>query len=161
MVKKHVRSKPGLFGMTYYYDEKGKPLGKSRPGLIKGTRVYTDQNGRPTGKSRPGFLADEVFVNNDHEYITSCNNFLGKTHFKHGKPVGHSKPGLFGSSYTSFDIEDEVNTLEEFVDEMYELYEKEDTYVEHAPQKSTRVIFILLLFVICAIGICVYSAVSK
>lgn len=55
MARKYVKSRPGLFGMVYYYDENGRSIGKSRPGLIEGTRVYTDQNGRYAGKSRPGF----------------------------------------------------------------------------------------------------------
>ena len=63
MARKYVKRRPGLFGMVYYYDENGNPVGKSRPGLIEGTRVYTDQNGGYTGKSRPGFLAKSVFTN--------------------------------------------------------------------------------------------------
>ena len=39
MARKYVKSRPGLFGMVYYYDDNGKPIGKSRPGLIEGTRV--------------------------------------------------------------------------------------------------------------------------
>ena len=61
MGKRRIKSRPGLFGMVYYYDENGNPIGKSRPGLIDGTRVYMDQNGRYAGKSRPGFLAKEVW----------------------------------------------------------------------------------------------------
>lgn len=57
MARKYVKSRPGLIGMVYYYDENGKPIVKSRPGLIEGIRVYTDQNGRYAGKSRPGFLS--------------------------------------------------------------------------------------------------------
>ena len=108
MARKYVKSRPGLFGMVYYYDENGKPIGKSRPGLIEGTRVYTDQNGRYAGKSRPGFLSKEVYTDADHNYITSYGAPLGDIHFKNGTPIGRSRLGLFGSSHPSLEIEDEI-----------------------------------------------------
>ena len=115
MARKHIKSRPGLFGMVYYYDENGKPIGKSRPGLIEGTRVYTDPNGSYKGKSRPGLFSKEVYKDVDDNYITSYDTPFGDIHFKNDTPIGHSRPGLFGSSYTSLDIEDEF-----YEDEFYE-----------------------------------------
>ena len=54
MAKKIV-SKPGLFGTTVHYDERGKVVGKSSPGMF-GSTVHYDANGKIVGKSSPGFL---------------------------------------------------------------------------------------------------------
>ena len=78
MGRKHVKSRPGLFGTVYYYDEHGNPIGKSRPGLLEGTRVYTGENGRYAGKSRPGFFAKEVFTDTDNNHITSYDSLCGE-----------------------------------------------------------------------------------
>ena len=107
MAKKRIKSRPGLFGVVYYYDENGKPIGKSRPGLIEGTRVYTDQNGGYAGRSRPGFLSKEVFTDADHDHITSYDSICGEVHFKDGAPIGYTNPGILGTSYTSLEIQDE------------------------------------------------------
>ena len=109
MAKKRIKSRPGLFGMTYYYDENGKQIGKSRPGLLVGTRVYTDQNGNYAGWSRPGFLAKEVFIGADHEHVTTYDSFFGEVHFKHGRPIGKTRPGFFDQAYTSLDLDEETD----------------------------------------------------
>ena len=138
MGKRRIKSRPGLFGMVYYYDENGNPIGKSRPGLIDGTRVYMDQNGRYAGKSRPGFLAKEVFTDTDNNHITSYDSLFGEVHYKNGKPIGHSRPGFFDSEYTTLEeedecyeedlLEDEFYEEEDLLDEEYD--DDEDEYVE-------------------------------
>ena len=107
MAKKQIKSRPGLFGTTNYYDENGKFIGKSRPGLFGGTKIFTDANGAYAGKSRPGLFADEVFTDEDHNRITSYQGFFGKVHYKNGARAGHSRPGLFGSVHTTIDTDDE------------------------------------------------------
>lgn len=171
MAKKYVKSRPGLFGMVYYYDENGKPIGKSRPGLIEGTRVYTDQNGNYAGKSRPGFLSKEVYKDADHNYVTSYGAPFGDIHFKNGTPIGHSSPGLFGDSYTSLEIEDELyedetDYLEEdFIEEPYKKYEFED-YEEYTLQTTSctareKLKPIVLFLVICAAIVCLYAIIKQ
>lgn len=176
MARKYVKSRPGLFGMVYYYDENGKPIGKSRPGLIEGTRVYTDQNGSYTGKSRPGFLSKEVYKDSDHNYITSYGAPFGDVHFKNGTPIGRSRPGLFGSSYTSLEIEDETcedafyedetDSIErDFAEEPYEEYVDED-YEEYTPQTTSCTVgkkpkSLVLFLVICAVIVCICAIIKR
>ena len=176
MARKYVKSRPGLFGMVYYYDENGKPIGKSRPGLIEGTRVYTDQNDRYAGKSRPGFLSKEIYKDADHNYITSYGAPLGDIHFKKGTPIGRSRPGLFGYFHTSLEIEDEIceddfyedetDFMEEdFAEEPYEESEDED-YEEYLPQTTSSTVgeklkSLFLFLVICAVFICIYAITRR
>ena len=120
MAKKRITSKPGLFGVIYYYDEDGKLIAKSRPGLIKGTRVYTDPNGKQIGKSRPGVLSEEVFVDCDKNVITSYNDIFGSFYMQNGKSIGRTKPGVFGSSHTSLETDDEFCEDESYEDESYD-----------------------------------------
>ena len=170
MAKKRITSRPGLFGTVYYYDENGRPVGKSRPGLLEGTRVYTDQNGRYAGKSRPGFLAKEVFTDTEHNHITSYDSLLGEVHFKNGTPVGHTRPGFFDSAYTTLDEEEEIVEEEYCEDELYiedeellDAYEDEDVeeaeYEKYSPEVSQyTVVRNLQLFVLCLV-ICMVIAV--
>ena len=170
MGKKRITSRPGLFGTVYYYDENGRPVGKSRPGLLEGTRVYTDQNGRYAGKSRPGFLAKEVFTDTEHNHITSYDSLLGEVHFKNGTPVGHTRPGFFDSAYTTLDEAEEIVEDEYYEDELYiedeellDAYEDEDVeeaeYEEYSPEVSQHtVVRNLQLFVLCLV-ICMVIAV--
>lgn len=176
MARKYIKSRPGLFGMAYYYDENGKSIGKSRPGLIEGTRVYTDQNGRYAGKSRSGLLSKEVYTDADHNYITSYGSPLGDIHSQNGTPIGRSRPGTFGFSHTSLEIEDEIceNEFyedeadfieEDFVEAPYEESEDED-YEEYLPQTTSstvgeKVKLFLLFLVICAVFICIYSITKR
>lgn len=176
MGKKYVKSKPGLFGMIYYYDENGKPIGKSRPGLIEGTRVYTDQNGRYAGKSRPGFLSKEVFKDTDHDYITSYDSLSGENHFKNGTPIGHSRPDWFGSSHTSLEIEDETyedtfyedetdNVEEDLAEEPFEECEDEE-YEEYTPQPTSymfgkKLRSVVLFLVICVVIGCICAIIKR
>ena len=129
MAKRRIKSRPGLFGMVYYYDENGNPIGKSRPGLIDGTKVYMDQNGRYAGKSRPGFFAKEVFTDTENNHITSYDSLFGEVHFKNGTPIGRSRPGFFDSEYTTLEEEDEV--VEEFFED--DAYYDEDGYKVEDP----------------------------
>ena len=177
MARKRIKSRPGLFGTVYYYDENGNPIGKSRPGLIEGTRVYTDQNGKYAGKSRPGFLSKEVFTDTDGNFITSYDDLYGKVHFKNGTPVGHTRPGLFNSEYTTLDSEDEdpdeayfkEDYREEDLAEKLEEYEDTDTdvadYEEQYNSKTSQYtvvnnlqLFVLCL-VICMVIACIYAIV--
>ena len=131
-----------------HYDENGNPIGKSRPGLIDGTRVYMDQNGRYAGKSRPGFLAKEVFTDTEHNYITSYDSLLGEVHFKNGVPVGHTRPGFLDSAYTTLEEEDAYYAEDIFEDEFYEdedLLEEEYDGDEEYDEEETEEILGLIL----------------
>lgn len=120
MAKKRITSKPGLFGIINNYDEDGKLIAKSRPGLIKGTRVYTDPNGKQIAKSRPGVLCEEVFVDCDKNVITSYNDIFGSFYMQNGKSIGRTKPWVFGSSHTSLETDDELCDDEFYDDESYD-----------------------------------------
>ena len=78
MARKRIKSRPGLFGVTYYYDENGKQIGKSRPGLFGGTQVYYDEKGNRTGYSRPGIFAKRVYTDTNNERITSYDSLFSE-----------------------------------------------------------------------------------
>ena len=42
---KKVTSRPGLFGSTIHYDERGRKIGESRPGFF-GDTVHYDAKGK-------------------------------------------------------------------------------------------------------------------
>ena len=161
MAKKRITSRPGLFGTVYYYDESGNPVGKSRPGLQKGTRIYTDRNGRYTGKSRPGFLAKEVFTDTEHNQITSYDSLLGEVHFKSGAPVGHTAPGFFDSAYTTLDEEEEFVEGTQPLGDDCEAEEAEDvTCEEYSPDVTQHTIVRnLQLFALCLVICMVLAAI--
>ena len=177
MARKRVKSRPGLFGTVYYYDENGNPIGKSRPGLIEGTRVYTDQNGKYAGKSRPGFLSKEVFTDTDGNSIASYDGLFGEVHFESGTPVGHTRPGFFDSEYTTLEAEDEdpneayfeEDYLEEDLVEELEEYEDTDADVadyeeQYNPKTSQYTVvknlqLFVLCLVICMVIACIYAIV--
>ena len=168
MARRHIKSRPGLFGTVYYYDENGNPIGKSRPGLLEGTRVYTDQNGRYAGKSRPGFLAKEVFTDTEHNHITAYDSLCGEVHFKNGVPVGHSRPGFFDTEYTTLETEDESYEGEAYAEDLIDYvedvraeekdYTEDDTRVSQYTVVKNLQLFVLCL-VICMIIACVYAIV--
>lgn len=160
MARRNIINRPGLFGTTYYYDEDGKPIGKSRPGLFAGTRVYTGQNGRYAGKSRPGFLAKEVFTDTDHNYIASYDSFYGEVHFKNGVPIGHTKPGVFDSAYTTCELEDDCS--EEYCKDSFA--ECAEDHGEYNPEVFQRTVvrnlqLFLLCLVICIVIFGVYAII--
>lgn len=62
MAKSRITGRRGFLGRVYYYDERGRYVGKSCPGLIEGTRVFSDENGRYAGTSRPGFFGSSHTV---------------------------------------------------------------------------------------------------
>ena len=176
MARKRITSRPGLFGTVYYYDENGKPVGKSRPGLLEGTRVYTDQNGKYAGKSRPGFLAKEVFTDADHNHITSYEGLCGDIHVQNGVPIGHTRPGFFCLEHTTLEAEDELPEeeyyeedyfVENITEEWHEIEDDdlcEDDYEEHTPQVSQYTVvknlqLFVLCLVICAVIACIYAIV--
>ena len=156
-----------MFGTCYHYDEKGNLVGKSRPGLMKGTRVYTDQNGKYIGKSHQGFLVKEVFTDADYNHITSVEGLIGDIHLRSGVPIGHTRPG-FGLRQTTLEWEelpedgemaDDVFCGDDYADDY------EDDYEDDTPAASQReVVKNLLLFVlclvICAVIFCVCAIVQ-
>lgn len=108
MAKKRITSRPGLFGMTYHYDENGKCIGKSRPGLLNGTKVYFDEKGQKVGTGRPDFPAKEVHHDKKSKrYISSYPDLTGSFHRSNGCTVGKTRMGFLGRSYTTVEIEDE------------------------------------------------------
>ena len=153
MGRRRVKSRPGLFGTVYYYDEHGNPIGKSRPGLLEGTRVYTDENGRYAGKSRPGFLAKEVFTDTEHNHITSYDSLCGEVHFKNGVPVGRTRPGFFDSAYTALEAEDEGNEAEVYASEEKEREEHDPKASQYAVMRN------LQLFILCLISCVVIACI--
>lgn len=172
MGRKHVKSRQGLFGTVYYYDEHGNPIGKSRPGLLEGTRVYTDENGRYAGKSRPGFFAKEVFTDTDNNHITSYDSLCGEVHFKNGMYAGHTRPGFFDSAYTTLEVDDEISDEELYEDNFLEddLGEDQEDYEDvadcegYSPKTSQYTVvknlqMFVLCLVICMIIACVYAIV--
>ena len=176
MARKWIKSRPGLFGMVYYYDENGNPIGKSRPGLVEGTRVHTDSNGRYAGKSRTGFFAKEVFTGTEHNHITSYDSLFGEVHFKNGRPVGRTRPGFLCSACTELELEDEIHEegyyeedyYEDDWQEEYEDYEDVDTdvtdYEEYTLEMSQYIVvknlqLFVLCLVMCIIIACVYAII--
>lgn len=176
MGRKSIKSRPGLFGYTNYYDEKGRCVGKSRPGAF-GTTVYFDEKGRLVGKSHKGFLVKEVYHDVDHKrYITTYDGIIGESHYENGVPIGHTRPGFFGSEYTTLETEDEIQEeeylaedfqedQEDFDDCEYEDLETEaEDYEEYTPYPSQHTIvrnlqLFVLCLVICAVIACIYAIV--
>lgn len=144
MARKRIKSRPGLFGTVYYYDENGDCIGKSRPGLLDGSRVYTDQNGRYAGKSRTGIFAKEVFTDTERNRVTSYDSLFGEVHFQNGVPAGNTKPGFFGCEHTELETGDDFS--EDYDDTVYE---DDAVDCEEHNNKSFGWIFVLFL-VICA-----------
>lgn len=94
-----MTSRPGLFGETNYYDERGRKVGESRPGLFGGTNYY-DESGRKVGNSSPGLFGGNTFYNdNGHKAGSSYTGLFGGTMYydEHGHKVAESTPGLFGN----------------------------------------------------------------
>ena len=121
MVMRHITSKPGLFGMTYHY-ENGKYIGKSRLGLLGNRKIHYDADGRQIGTSRPGALAEEVHYDQKNKrFISTYEGLTGKIHMSNERPVGKTTPGILGTSYSSIesdypeadDLQDEVIDIEE------------------------------------------------
>ena len=160
MAKRRITSRPGLFGAVYYYDDNGKPVGKSRPGLLSGTRIYTDQNGQHAGKSRSGFLAKEVFTDTDHNHITSYEGFCGDAHLKDGVPIGYTRPGFFGLSHTVLKAApvfvDEDHIEENLLDVSSEVDVIDEE--ENAPEMNQKhVVKNVLLLLLCVLAFVVIS----
>ena len=129
MAKRRITSKPGLFGMTYHY-ENGKYVGKSRPGLLGDRKIHYNAEGRQIGTSRPGALFGEVHYDAENKrYISSYQGLTGTIHTSNGRPVGKTVHGFFGTSYSS--VEDtELNEITE--DEHLTNYEDETADVDTA-----------------------------
>lgn len=126
MAKKRITSRPGLFGMVYHYDESGKIIGKTRPGLFGDRKIHFDAAGHQIGTSRPGLWAKEVrYDKRTKSHISSYDTFFGEVHRSNGRTVGKTVPGLFDTEYSS--LEDEVVSL--YDDQSCEEYFwDEDTY---------------------------------
>lgn len=129
MAKRRITSKPGLFGMTYHY-ENGKYVGKSRPGLLGNRKIHYNAEGRQIGTSRPGALSDEVHYDAENKrYISSYQGLTGTIHRSNGRSVGKTVHGVFGTSYSS--VEDtELDEITE--DELLTDYEDETADVDTA-----------------------------
>ena len=172
MTRKRIKSRPGLFGYTNYYDERGRCVGKSRPGAF-GTTVYFDEKGRLVGKSRKGFLAKEVYHDVDFKrHITTYDGIIGESHYENGAPIGHRRPGFFGSEYTTLEAEDEIQEeeywAEDFQEDQEDFDDREETeaedYEEYTSVPSQHAIvrnlqLLVLCLVICAVIACIYAIV--
>lgn len=121
MAKKLIISRRGLFGTTYHYDERGKYLGKSRPGLFGDNKVHFDENGNKRGTSRPGFFNEEVHKL-DSEYSSTRKGLFGFVHRSNGRISGKTSPELFGTAFTEFESSNESCYDElEFYDEITDI----------------------------------------
>ena len=107
MARKRIVNRPGFFGTMYHYDERGRFVGKSRPALFGAQRVYTDHHGQFMGVSRSGFFGTQVYTDRDGNVTTTYPGFFGQRHRSGGRPVGVTRPGLFGSSYTIYEEPEE------------------------------------------------------
>lgn len=124
MAKKRITSKPGLFGMTYHY-ENGKYIGKSRPGLLGNRKIHYDADGRQIGTSRPGTLAEEVhYDKRNKRFISTYEGPTGKIHMSNGRPVGKTTPGILGTNYSS--IESDYVEVDEFQEEAFDIEEQNE-----------------------------------
>lgn len=125
MAKKRITSKHGLFGMVYHYDENGKCVGKSRPGLLGDRKIHYDADGRQVGTSRPGFFSEEVHYDaKNKRYISSYRGLTGMIHRSNGRTVGKTTPGLFDTRYSTFEEDD--TPLEDYADE--ELFDYDEDF---------------------------------
>lgn len=142
MAKKRITSRPGLFGITYYY-ENGKYVGKSRPTLWGERKIYFDAAGNHVGTSRPGFFAEKVYHDEKNQrYISSYKGLTGMIHSSNGRLIGKSTPGLFGTHYSTFE-EDSEQLEDNDLDEKFFDYDEDffgfedDTEYEAAPVKKS------------------------
>ena len=182
MGKRRITSKPGWLGYTYFYDEKGKCIGKSRPGAF-GSTVYFDEKGRYAGKGRKGIVAEEVFVDKDFKRcIHTYKGFIGESHYENGKWIGHSAPGWLGTASTTVETEDDLPEDAYFGDDLFEedaLFDEEpewetepvdedeedtqsvtqweeDTPKEHQSAVVRNLLLFVLCLVICGILACIF-----
>ena len=149
MAKKRIRSRPGLWGMTYHYDEDGNFLGKSRPSLLGNGTVHTDRKGNYAGYTRPGFLAEEVHYDaKNKRHVTSYPGLIGEYHTAGGRPVGKSVPGFFDTQYTEYD------DVEELYEAVYDDGES-DAGEETAKPGAiwAAVVFLLACFIAVAVAV--------
>ena len=157
MRKKRITSRPGLFGMTYHYED-GKYVGKSRPGLFGDREIHYDADGNQVGTSRPGFFAEEVYHDEINDrYISSYKGLTGMIHRTNGQTIGKTTPGFFDTSYSSFD-EDDSEYLEDFVDDDSDDCsnsddEEETTRFESEAQAEKTISKVLLIWGIVLLGL--------
>ena len=126
MSKKRVKTKKGIFGIEYYYDENGKAIGKSRPSLSGDRRVYTDKNGKVIGKSRPSAFAEAIYHDiENNKNITTYPTLTGKAHYENGRAVGHTAPDVFGSVTTLYEENEDIDLCDEAAEEYDASFENE------------------------------------
>ncbi len=146
MSKKRIKSKKGLLGFEHYYDENGKPIGKSRPSLMGDGRVFTDKQGRVVGKSRKGFFAETVYHDTENNRnITTYPALTGKTHYENGRAVGHTSPDFFGSSATLYEENGEADFCDEVLEDCDE-HTESDTENKINPKSA-------LIVASCVLGL--------
>ena len=157
MANRRITGRSLFLGHTAYYDETGKYVGKSRPGAF-GTTVYYDEKGRMIGRSRKGFLAKTVYYDAENKrYITTCDGLAGENHFESGKPIGHSTYGLFGTKFTTLEMEadDEKAWSEDDhgdQNDLPEIAEEHPIRVEAAePTDRNTIVKNIALFVACVL----------
>lgn len=132
MAKKRITSKPGLFGVTYHY-ENGKCIGKSRPGLWGNRTIHFNEKGKQIASSRPGYFSDEVhYDKNSNRYVSSYPGLITKNHISNGCPAGKSVPGLFGTTYSSINSDEETADYaeEEILDYQADFIEEDGFDIE-------------------------------
>lgn len=161
MAKKRITSKPGLFGYIYHYDEKGKCIGKSRPGLIDGSKVHFDATGKRVGTSRPGFFAKEVYLDEENElYVSSYEGLTGDVHFKNGTPIGVSRQGFCETEYTTLDVAGELDEAY-FDDDEFEGEDDLQVFPEQNESCQKNSITNIVLFAACCLIVGILIMIFK
>ena len=152
MTKKRITSKPGSLGYTYHFDERGKYIGKSRPGLMGGRTIHYDADGRQVGISRPGFLAKEVYHDQKNSrHLSSFESPVGDVHLEDGTPIGITHPGLFGTAYTLLEQADAPGENQEYSEGEYT-----DTNTPSPPEQQDSglqnlgafILFCIIIFIL-------------
>lgn len=96
MSNKKVYSKPGLFGKTILYNDKGQVIGSGTP-MSSGTTVYTDTSGNYMGKSYSGSGSSSNLVSSDGSVAKGRGGYPGGVTKYVGKD---EKPESTGSGST-------------------------------------------------------------
>lgn len=66
-MKRNLYGIQGIFGQTNYYDESGKKVGESWPGLFDDSSELYNKDGKHVGYTMPGVFADSLVYNDQGE----------------------------------------------------------------------------------------------
>ena len=95
----------GLFGTKIHYDENGRKVGESIPGLFKGTMNHFDADGNLVGTTTSGLFSgtsDHFDANGRYAGTSTKGLFSGTDHIGRNGRIGHTE-SLFGMLFTDID----------------------------------------------------------